>query len=346
VYFFLSRALLSLLQKISLRIIMINLKSPLKAALISSVVLVAGSATAQEIADTVYTGGPILTIDDTQPNVEAVAVKNGKILAVGSLADMLKHQDDTTGVFDLDGRAMLPGFVDSHAHVVMGGLQALSANLLSPPDGEVKDIPSLQATLTAWVEENADAVEQVNMIVGFGYDNAQLAELRHPTRQDLDAVSQDVPILIIHQSGHLGVANSKALELAGVDATTENPAGGIFRRDASGVPNGVLEEYAFFTVLVPMIADLGPEGMKAFARAGSQLWASYGYTTAEDGRSSPEIVDALRAVAAEGDLPIDVIAYPDVLESRKFIGENVSLEYDNRVRVGGCCLTSALVEQI
>lgn len=311
----------------------------LKAALISSVALMSAPAAAQEIADTVYTGGPILTIDDAQPKVEAVAVKDGQILAVGSLADMLKHQDDTTEVFDLDGRAMLPGFVDSHAHVVMGGLQALSANLLSPPDGEVTDIPSLQATLTAWMEANAEVVERVNMIVGFGYDNAQLAELRHPTRQDLDAVSEDVPILIIHQSGHLGVANSKALELAGVDANTENPAGGIFRRDETGAPNGVLEEYAFFAVLVPMIADLGLEGIKAFARAGSQLWASYGYTTAEDGRSSPEIVDALRVVAAEGDLPIDVIAYPDVLESREFIGENVSLDYDNRVRVGGCKLT-------
>jgi len=310
-----------------------------KAALLAGAALVAGSAAAQDIADTVYTGGPILTIDDAQPTVEAVAVKDGKILAVGSMADLLKHQDDTTDVFDLDGRAMLPGFVDSHGHVVMGGLQALSANLLAPPDGEVTDIPSLQATLTAWMEDNAEVVDQVNMIVGFGYDNAQLAELRHPTRQDLDAVSEEVPILIIHQSGHLGVANSKALELAGVDATTENPAGGVFRRDTAGAPNGVLEEYAFFAVLIPMISDLGPEGMKAFARAGSQLWASYGYTTAEDGRSSPEIVDALRVVASEGDLPIDVIAYPDVLESRDFIRETVSLTYDNRVRVGGCKLT-------
>jgi predicted amidohydrolase YtcJ len=311
----------------------------LKSALLCGAVLVAGSSMAQDIADTVYTGGPILTINDAQPKVEAVAVKDGKILALGSLADMLKHQNDSTEVFDLDGRAMLPGFVDSHGHVVMGGLQALSANLLSPPDGEVTDIASLQATLTAWMEENADVVDQVNMIVGFGYDNAQLAELRHPTRQDLDAVSKDVPIIIIHQSGHLGVANSKALELAGIDAFTENPAGGVFRRDENGEPNGVLEEYAFFAVLVPMISELGPEGMKAFAKAGSKLWASFGYTTAEDGRSSPEIVDALRVVAAEGDLPIDVIVYPDVLESREFIGENVSREYDNRVRVGGCKLT-------
>lgn len=294
---------------------------------------------AQEIADTLYTGGPILTINDAQPTAEAVAVKDGKILAVGPLAELLRHQDDSTDVFDLAGRTMLPGFVDSHGHVVMGGLQALSANLLAPPDGAVTDIASLQATLTAWMADNAEVVDQVNMVVGFGYDNAQLAELRHPTREDLDAVSEDVPIIIIHQSGHLGVANSRALELAGIDASTDNPPGGVFRRDANGEPNGVLEEYAFFSVLVPMISDLGPEGMKAFARAGSALWARFGYTTAEDGRSSPEIVAALRAVAAEGDLPIDVIAYPDVLESREFIAQTVSLTYEDRVRVGGCKLT-------
>ena len=252
---------------------------------------------------------------------------------------MLQHQGEVTKVFDLSGRAMLPGFVDSHGHVVMGGLQALSANLLSPPDGEGKDIASLQAVLRQWIEDNAEIVQRVNMIVGFGYDNAQLAELRHPTRQDLDAVSADVPIIIIHQSGHLGVANSKALEMAGIDPSTENPAGGVFRRDANGDPSGILEEYAFFSVLVPMLSQLGPEGLKAFARAGTELWASFGYTTAEDGRSSPEIVAALQAVAAEDGLPIDVIAYPDVLESRDFIEANVSKEYADRVRVGGCKLT-------
>ncbi len=123
------------------------------------------------------------------PTAEAVAVKDGRILAVGSMPDLLAHQGDGTEVFDLDGRAMLPGFVDSHGHVVMGGLQALSANLLAPPDGDVRDIARLQAVLRQWIDDNAEIVQQVNMIVGFGYDNAQLAELRHPTREDLDAVS-------------------------------------------------------------------------------------------------------------------------------------------------------------
>ena len=296
-------------------------------------------AHAQDIADTIYTGGPILTIDDTAPRAEAVAVDDARIIAVGSLAEVSVHRGEATRLFDLDGRSMLPGFVDSHGHVVFGGLQALSANLLPPPDGEVADIASLQATLAQWREDNAGIVERVNMIIGFGYDNAQLAELRHPTRRELDAVTADIPILIIHQSGHLGVANSAALALAGIDAASEAPPGGVIRRDENGEPNGVLEEYAFFAAMIPMLGSLGQEGLMAFARAGSELWASYGYTTAQDGRSSADTVETLKVLGAAGELPVDVVAYPDVLQDRDYIAANVSMDYRDRVRVGGAKLT-------
>src|SRR6056297_3678033 len=108
---------------------------------------VGSDAGAAEVADTIYAGGPIVTIEDAQPTAEAVAVKDGRIIAVGSLEQVSAHADEATTRFDLDGRAMIPGFVDSHGHVVMGGMQALSANLLASPDGEVNDIASLQETL-------------------------------------------------------------------------------------------------------------------------------------------------------------------------------------------------------
>ncbi|UAB88324.1 amidohydrolase family protein [Ruegeria sp. SCSIO 43209] len=307
--------------------------------LVAAVAFSSTSASSQQIADRIYLGGPIVTMNDTAPSAEAVAVKDGRILAVGSLSDLSVHQGEETETYDLEGRAMLPGFVDSHGHVVMGGLQALSANLLAPPDGDVIDIASLQSTLTDWAEENAQAVEQVKMIIGFGYDNAQLKELRHPTRQELDIVSEDLPVVIIHQSGHIGVANSKALELAGITAASEAPPGGVIQRDEAGEPNGVLEEYAFFSVLVPLLGNLGEGGLAAFARAGTDLWAKFGYTTGQEGRSSGQIVEVLRKVAAEEALPIDVVAFPDVLESKEFIGANTSKSYENRVRVGGCKLT-------
>lgn len=290
-------------------------------------------------ADTIYTGGPILTINDDQPRVEAVAVKDGRILAIGTSDSVMATRGDRTEIFELNGRTMLPGFVDSHGHVVFGGLQALSANMLAPPDGGVTDIASLQETLRTWADDNAEAVAKAGVIIGFGYDNAQLAEVRHPTREDLDAVSTEVPVLIVHQSGHLGVANSKALELVGIDASSEDPPGGVIQKSADGEPNGVLEEYAFFGAFVPIISQLGPDAMLAFAEAGAELWASFGYTTAQDGRSSGEIVDALKVLAGQGKIPIDVVAFPDVLESQDYIAKNASKTYTDGIRVGGCKLT-------
>ena len=308
--------------------------------LLAGTMLASGTAiAAQYTADTIYSGGTILTIDDTQPKAEAVAVKDGIIIAVGSEAEVLERRDDNTRLFDLGGRTLLPGFVDSHGHAVMGGLQALSANLLPPPDGVSSDIATLQQTLRNWVSQNQAVIDQVNLIVGFGYDESQLAEKRPPTRHELDDVSLDVPIIIVHQSGHFGVANSIALENAGITKGSKPPPGGVIRVDENGEPNGVLEENAFFTVLVPLISNLGAEGMKAFARAGTELWASFGYTTAQEGRSSADIVEVLKQVAAEGNIAIDVVAYPDVLVDRDYIASNVSLEYTDGVRVGGAKLT-------
>lgn len=309
------------------------------AALVSASCSFAQPGLAQDVADIIYLGGPILTMNDAQPRVEAVAVKVGRILFVGSVAEVEVYRGEGTIDFDLAGRTMLPGFVDSHGHVAIGGLQAYSANLLAPPDGPVANIPDLQETLREWVRANEGIVESRNIIFGFGYDNSQLAELRHPTRWELDEVSTDVPIVIMHQSAHLGTVNSKALELLNIDADTPNPPGGVIQRDKNGEPNGVLEETAFFSAKNGVMKSLGEDGLRAFIRGGADLWASYGYTTAQDGRSSEVIVDLARRVNAEEGLPIDIVAFPDVLEEADFIAESATREYSNRVRVGGCKLS-------
>jgi predicted amidohydrolase YtcJ len=299
-----------------------------------------GSGFAEDMADTLYLGGTIITVNDEAPRAEAVAVKNGLILAVGSASELDRYRGSETRVFDLNGRTLLPGFVDSHGHVILGGLQALSANLLAPPDGDVVNIASLQDTLRAWISSNKDAVEKTRLIVGFGYDESQLGEKRAPTRSDLDAVSDDTPIYIVHQSGHFGVANSAALEAAGITAESEAPAGGKIRRVAGGrEPNGVLEENAHFLVLGTLLSTIGKDGFKAFARAGSALWARFGYTTAQEGRATPSLMPIAEAVAAEDGLLNDVVVYPDVLVDRDFIAANVSSTYRNRLRVGGAKLT-------
>jgi predicted amidohydrolase YtcJ len=296
-------------------------------------------AHAAETADTIYLGGPILTINDKAPRAEAVAVADGLILAVGDRESVMTHKGAGTEIVDLEGRAMLPGFVDSHGHTVMGGLQALSANLLAPPDGAVKDIAGLQDTLRIWLSENTEMVDEAQLIVGFGYDQSQLKELRHPTRGDLDAVSTKLPIIIVHQSGHFGVANSKALELTGVSADSANPPGGIIRKRSDGEPDGVLEENAFFGVLVKLLSGLGEQGLRAFAAAGPELWARFGYTTAQEGRAAPSLVEVMKKVASEGGFKIDIVVYPDVMVDRDYIKDNVSDRYAQRMRVGGAKLT-------
>lgn len=305
----------------------------------SMLVIISGKVLATETADTIYLGGPIITINDKAPRAEAVAVADGLILAVGARDSVMNYKGEGTEIVDLQGRAMLPGFVDSHGHAVMGGLQALSANLLAPPDGEVKDIASLQGTLRSWMASNNETVELAQLIVGFGYDQSQLKELRHPTRDELDAVSTELPIIIVHQSGHFGVANSKALQLTGINADSANPAGGIIRKRADGEPDGVLEENAFFEVLSGLLSGLGEQGLRAFADAGPKLWARFGYTTAQEGRAAPAIVEVMKKVAAEGGFKIDVVAYPDVMVDRDYIKANVSHSYTNRMRVGGAKLT-------
>ena len=292
-------------------------------------------------ADLVISGGPILTMAGEEPAyVEAVAVDEGVIVYTGDEAGLSEFVGSKTEEKNLGGRTLLPGFVDPHGHIMVGGLQALSANLLAPPDGEVTDIADLVETLKDWAEENAEAVDVANVIVGFGYDNAQLAELRHPTKEELDQVSEDIPVLIVHQSGHIAAVNSATLELAGIDSSTPDPDGGVIQRvQGSDEPNGVLEEIAFFAVVGPVLSGIGPMGMEEFARAGAQNWARFGYTTAQEARSVPGTVDLMRKVAGEGGFAIDVVTYPDVLVDREYILVNQNDDYVNRFRVAGAKLT-------
>jgi predicted amidohydrolase YtcJ len=316
---------------------MAYLPLPRRASLLCAAAIFASAQLAAQTADTIYHGGPILTIDDDNPVVEAVAVADGRILSVGTEAAVLATAGDDTRRVNLEGRTLLPGFVDSHGHGYLIGLQAVSANLLPPPDGDGRDIPGLQTLLRDWTEENPDTLEQFGWIVGFGYDDSQLAEQRHPTRQELDAVSTEYPVVIIHQSGHLGVGNSKALALAGITAESDDPPGGVVRREAgSREPNGVLEETGFFQLLLPFMDGLEAELHESLVVAGTRFAASYGYTTVQEGRAMQVGLDAMRRVAGRGELDVDLVAYPDMLAVADI---EPSLAYENRYRVGGAKLT-------
>ena len=293
-----------------------------------------------QIANIIYTGGDIITINDSQPTAEAIAVKDGKILAVGTKVNVLKHKDATTRVVDLQGQTLLPGFIDAHGHVFNVGFQSLAADLLSRPDGTVNNIAELQQSLGDWAKKYPERLAKTGWIIGFGYDDAQLKEQRHPTRDDLDAVSTTQPVLAIHQSGHLASMNSKGLELAGITADSKNPPGGAYRRrDGSSEPNGVLEELAFFKAIFKVLGTLGTEENNILLMAGLDTYASFGFTTAQEGRATTDAIETEATAARKGQLKMDVVAYADIQTATGEIKEPLfSKDYTQHFRIGGAKL--------
>ena len=300
-------------------------------------VLAALTATSANAADTLYSGGPIVTVDDHHPEAEAIVVRDGRIAFVGTRKAALRFSPQAQQI-NLQGHTLTPGFIDAHGHVSGVGLQALSANLLPAPDGEGNSIPALQKIMREF-RAHPSTPEGYKVLIGFGYDDSQLVEQRHPTRQDLDAIATDIPIILMHQSGHLGAYNSKALELAGITADTPNPSGGVIRREpGSNVPDGVLEESAHNIALAKLMPAMTAEQSLAMLEAGQALYMKYGYTTAQDAKTDAGTLQLLPMAAKAGKLKIDVASYPDIevaLQNPAMQGPFYGLNYTDHFRIAG-----------
>ena len=285
-----------------------------------------------------YHNGDILTMAGDQPEyAEALVVQDGKILFVGAADQAMEVAGPGHRMVDLQGRTLLPGFVDAHGHVFLCGFQALAADLLPPPDGTVRNIADLVARTREWASKNGPAIERSGWIIAFGYDDAQLEERRHPTADELDSVSLEVPVLVMHQSGHLGAMNHKGLELVGYTADAPDPKGGVVRRkEGSREPNGVLEEMAMFIPVFGVFDDLDEEANEKIALAGLEAYARFGFTTAQEGRATGEATETWRKLGRKGLLTLDVVSYPDIQKELAYMKEvGSSTTYIDHVRVGG-----------
>ena len=299
---------------------------------------VACQQTPKNMADTIYHGGDILTMrGDTPEYPEAMAIKDGKILFVGTQAEAMKLKGDSTALVDLNQRTLLPGFIDPHSHLWISGLQSLAANLLPAPDGKGNSIPALIDATKEWAIDNKKAIGKVGWIVGFGYDDAQLAEHRHPVADELDKISTEFPVLFIHQSTHLGVMNHKGLEMANINASTPNPVGGVIRRiSGSQQPDGVLEEIAFFNAAYNFLKNFDPQANEAIAKAGLNNYAAYGFTTAQEGRATKSVAETWKTLSERDELFLDVAAYVDLEAEMEYMKTHgVSSTYSNHYRVAG-----------
>ena len=289
-------------------------------------------------ADAIYFGGDILTMAKDSPEyAQAIATKGEEIIFVGNKEAALKHKNTQTRMVDLTGKTLIPGFIDPHSHVYGVGLQAMVANVLPPPDGKANTVDSIVEILK---KAGTDAtqklfIEKTGWILGFGYDDAQLD--RYPTKEDLDKVSTEKPVLIIHTSGHLSVANSKALEINKITSESKDPQGGIIRRmDGSSEPNGVLEENAHFAVLFGLTKVIDDELQDMMLAASQKMYAEFGYTTAQEGRATLDGYNAMVRASKSGKLLIDLVAYADMVSSSDFMNsEYNSADYKNHFRIGG-----------
>ncbi|WP_205601728.1 amidohydrolase [Sphingobacterium sp. xlx-130] len=302
-------------------------------------------ASKETAADAIYTNGDIITMEGDSANyAEAVALKEGKIVFVGSKTEAEKLKGDSTKLIDLQGKTLLPAFLDGHGHFYNVGFAASCANILPPPDGAGKDFASIIAELNRYkdTEDGKLMIQKFGWIIGNGYDDSQLTEKDHPKATDLDKVSTDVPVVIIHQSGHLSAINTKAMNLLGYTKNTKDPKGGTFRRDASGTPNGVLEENAAFAVLFTILAKTDAEMSDKFIQRGQEEYAKKGYLTAQDGRTTVEQMAALKSAADRGLFYLDVVSYPDIALGTECMNDgyyNHEHVYKNKYRIGGVKLT-------
>lgn len=262
-------------------------------------------ASINEPKTVVYFNGDIITVDPNQVEAEAVAVKNARIFKVGSTESVLAEVGNNVILQDLHGQTLLPGFIDAHGHISFTSNVLASVNLSSPPVGEAKNIDDIIRLLKEGRERFPDAA----WLTGWGYDDSLLAERRHPNREDLDQVSTDLPIMLIHVSGHLNACNSKCLELAGITADSIDPSGGVIRRFAGTTePDGVLEESAGHVVrrVMPEATD---EQRLHLLEQTQQYYASYGITTIQDGATNVKEAALLQRLDSEGKLYLDIVGY-------------------------------------
>jgi hypothetical protein len=301
----------------------------------------AGSAFAQDGADTVYVGGDILTMQGSSPAyVEALAVRDGKILFAGSRNDAMAMTDGSTKLVDLAGKTLMPSFIDGHSHYINSLLVANQAQVYAPPSGNGKDVPGIISEIKRFADERH--VPKGEMILAYGYDDSVMPDGRLLNRDDLDAAFPDNPVRVDHVSMHGAVMNSLALAKYGISAATKTPPGGVIvRKPGTEEPWGLIMETAFLPVMEqaePMTAQQEID----WSRAGQMLYAQAGITTAHEGASHLPQFETMRRASEAGANIIDVVAFPFITDVDKVLAEFPVEEwgsYHNRFKVGGVKIT-------
>ncbi|WP_256383272.1 amidohydrolase [Photobacterium toruni] len=269
-------------------------------------VITLASSFAFASSDLILINSDIIPVTSELHRAQAMAIKDGQIIAVGSNEEVLQYQGKMTQVRDLHGKTITPGFIDAHGHFAQY-IPLIESEFLYPaPMGDINSLNDLQDKMQRYFfQPNRDK----NILhVAFGYDDAELAEKRHPTKQELDKFTQGYRFCAVHISGHLATCNSDGLAFIGFNNDTPNPSGGIIRRDANGEMSGVLEESAIYPILSHLPAISEVDAIRKFTKV-QDMFASYGITTAQEGLATLPTITTLKKMAENGLLKIDMLAY-------------------------------------
>ena len=273
---------------------------------------------------TIYLNGTIRTMAGSE-TAEALLEENGRILQTGRAADLL-GACPAARRFDLQGHALLPGFIDGHSHIT-----ALAQTLLLCDLHGAKSFSEIAERLRAFCAARRTAPGE--WVMGFGYDPTALAENAHPTAEFLDRALPENPALLTHASGHMGVLNSAAMQALGVTRDSEAPEGGVIGRKPDGTPNGYLEEAAF-TQLSARMPRPGAKQTAQSLLAAERIYLENGVTTVQDGLTRAPEWALLTGVREK--LTADVVAYVDIA-CADLLRENAAYadSFRGKLRIGG-----------
>ena len=257
-------------------------------------------------ATTAIVGADIHCMDEARTRADAIAWRDGEILAVGSQKQVLEAAGPGAHTIDIDGATALPGFVDAHHHV---SLTSLYSGLVTLAPPHVTDIPGLLRTLA----DASKALEPGRWLVATNWDEMLLSERRPPTRDELDDAVGDRPLFALHYTCHRAVANSRALELAGIGKHTPDPPGGQISRGPGGLPDGLLLERAMSPVEALARPDLiarDSEGYLQRMAAHYRALVAAGITRVADTTVPSDLMPLYREAARRGDVLVPTIVCP------------------------------------
>jgi predicted amidohydrolase YtcJ len=288
------------------------------------------------VADRIFFGGDVITMNDAHPSAEAVAVAGGKIAAVGSKADVMQWKGPATEVSDLNGRTMLPGFLDGHSHFINAVRLASWANVSAPPVGGARTFADLLAILQATKKKLG--LKPGDWLMGYGYDITAMDEPRDLTRADLDAQFPDNPVLLMHVSLHGAVLNTAGFKATKFDLNAPTPPQGMTARiEGTTEAAGLVMEHSFLPIFMNMPSPTEQDQLDAMAAA-QEIYASNGYTTAHDSPMEPSTRPIYHKAADRGLLYLDLVGYVNWLEFAQIVAtrsEAFGAPYKNRFRVAG-----------